>query len=176
MREQGDYAAARHTLEEVHHLAWHTGDRRLAASSLHHLGQLAWDEGNPVAAASCWREAAQVRAALGLTALAQASQARLAEALARLHTPPSEEARQVAQAVWAAWQGDLPYSEEEDEVRQGVLALAGAFACLGEAQRAQDCQAQARRLSQSRARHIAEGVTSSGGCPAPGAQETDVRL
>lgn len=162
MRQQGNYAAARRMLEEVHHLAWRTGDRRLEASSLHHLGQLAWDEGNPAAAACCWREAAEVRAALGLTTLAQASQARLAEALARIHIPPPEEARQVAQAVWAAWQADPPYSEEEDEVRQGHLALAGAFACLGDAQRAQECQAQARRLSQSRARRLAEGGVGTG--------------
>lgn len=151
MREQGDYDAARRTLEEVHHLAWRTGDRRLEASSLHHLGQLAWDEGDPATAADNWREAAELRAALGLTALAQTSQARLAEALVQLNQPPSEEARQAAQAVWASWQTDPPYSEEEDEVRQGVLALARAFARLGDEQRAQTCLEQARRLIQSRA-------------------------
>ncbi len=179
MREKGDDDAARRTLEEVHHLAWRTGDRRLEASSLHHLGQLAWAEGNPATAACCWREAAALRAALGLTLLAQASQARLAEALTQLNgheaphgsqskdggqkteddspiSPLPEEARHTARAVWAAWQADPPYSQEEDEVHQGYLALARAFARLGERESAQRCLNQARRLIQSRAMRLAD--------------------
>lgn len=168
-REMGETQAARRCLEEALRGARLAGDRRFESCCLHHLGQLAWAEGDITQAGCLWRDAAALRTKLGLTTFADASRARLAEAVASssrgaegdaapMNFAPMEEARRIAQAVWIAWRDDPPSGEEEDEVRQGYLALARTFKRLGEPRAARDCLEQAHAWIQSRARRIADAA------------------
>ncbi len=156
MCQVGEYETGRTYLEQALDLARQAGDRWLEAHSLHHLGQLAWTQGDITTAVGHWREAAALREAIGLTASARASRARLAEALTVLGR--LSEAGEMAEATWAAWRAGPPLGEEEDEVRQGYLALARAFTHLNQPEAAQACLEQAQTFIQERAGHIADAT------------------
>lgn len=89
---------------------------------------------------------------MGLAPLARASLARLAEALVALNR--TDEARPLAEAVWATWQAEPPLVEELDEIREGYLALARTFTRLGELQAARACLELAYTFVQERAARL----------------------
>jgi predicted ATPase len=161
LRELDEHTPARRYLDEALDHARQAGDRRLEAYSLHHFGQLAWAESNVAEALERWREAAALRQALGLATFAHASRARLAEALVEYADSSGEEAIQAARTVWAAWHIEPPDGEEEDEIRQGYLALARVFNQIGERDIARSCVEQAHAFLESRAAQIADVAVRS---------------
>jgi tetratricopeptide (TPR) repeat protein len=152
MRQKREYQSAHKYLEQAHKIFRQIGRRRGIAGDLLELGQLAWDEGDAAPAADDWREAATLFDSLGITTDAQACRARLGEAL--VHLNQEDEARPLAEAVWAAWQAEPPLGEDLDEIRHGYLALARTFARLDEPQKGQACLEQAHTFIQARLSHI----------------------
>jgi hypothetical protein len=151
----GDFQAARAYLAQGYQLAReYAADRSAEAYNLHAQGQLAWTEGDTARAAALWREATAIREAIGEPHRAQASRARLVEALTVLGQ--AAEAPALADRAWSYWQAQPPAGEESQDVRAGALALARSFTRLGRPDDAHACLLLAHRLVQAGAQHIAD--------------------
>ena len=147
-RGLGDYATAYELHSHAYTLAHELELRRQSAYALHHLGEWMWHTGDYAAAVAYWDQAAGVREAIGETAFQQASRARQAHALARLGD--TEAARHIADQVWATWGITPPPGEDEDELREGYLALYETWHYLHEPERAATALAWAYQAVQDR--------------------------
>jgi tetratricopeptide (TPR) repeat protein len=151
MRKEGDNQAMRAHLEWLEQ-ARQEGDGWLEADLLMDLAVLAWEAGDAVATASRWKAAIRIYEAYGALIQSHTMRARLAEALEAVGQPA--EARQMAEAVLAAWQAQPPIAEIEDDVRQSYLSLAHTFARLGESQIARACLERGHTFMLGRASRI----------------------
>lgn len=143
-------------------LARDMGLRRLEAYALHHLGEWEWEWGSPdmmtraQGAADYWEAAARIREEIGETDFARASRIRQAHAFAvsgRL-----EEAHTLVNDVWDAWGLNPPVTEDENELREGYLALYETWTLLHVPDRAIAALAWAYQGIHDRAVRISDPV------------------
>lgn len=146
--------------EAAHKLARELGLRRLEAYALHHLGEWEWEWGNTQfeqrakAAVTYWSQSATIREEIGELQFVRATRCRQALALALLGS--LDEARVLMEDIWEAWGLHPPSGEDEDELREGYLALYKTWKLLGENERAIAALAWAYQGIQDRAVRISD--------------------
>ncbi len=153
-RGLGDFEQAYTLHAQAYRIARELELRRREAYAVHHLGEWEWHHTNYRAAADYWDAAAAIRQTIGEETFANASRARQAYALALLGDHAA--ARQVAEHVWDSWGIAPPPGEDEDELREGYLALYETWLQLAEPERADTALAWAYQAVQDRAVRISD--------------------
>jgi predicted ATPase/class 3 adenylate cyclase len=144
----------------AHKLARELGLKRLEAYALHHLGEWEWEWGSQdiqeraAVAAEHWQQAETIREEIGEMQFFRATRCRRAYALAI--QDKLDDAHNLLEEVWAIWGKHPPSGEDEDELREGYMAMYQTWKLLGDEQRAGAALAWAYQGIQDRAVRISD--------------------
>lgn len=144
----------------AYQLAREIGLRRLEAYALHHLGEWEWEWGDPdpqkraQAASDYWEQSINIRQEIGEWQFVHATRCRQAEALTQLGE--LDKAKEMLEEIWQEWGKNPPSGEDEDELREGYLAMYHIWKMFGYGERATASLAWAYQGIQDRAFSISD--------------------